>query len=402
MKPTIGYLRVSTSEQGRSGLGLAAQRFDIERFCEREEFKVVTWHQDIQTGAGRDALLVRPGLAAALKEARALRCALIVSRLDRLSRNVHLIAELMEHKVHFLVALFGKDVDHFTLHIYASIAEQERKMIGERIKAAIAVAKRRGRKYGLLFKRKSWQRHVSALGRAVRTQEANDRAKAYRVYVEWAMKQPGRNGRRISFTHAAAKLNARNIETPFGGRWMGHHLQRMARRLGIEHPLAMATVAQAKARVQVVFAKNPHCTVEQAIAALDRGGPNLLWRDRVFALLKDCRRAAAMRSPLYRRMRWPIDHKTTTRIQIAALYKRNPAITGPKVIDTFGTEYSWLRLKWVEQILRDCAHAFPHSGRRLEKSTAIHNPFLLTQSPRQAALAFVPKDGSRTRRAALS
>ena len=89
MKPTIGYLRVSTSEQGRSGLGLAAQRFDIERFCEREGFEVAAWHQDIQTGAGRDALLVRPGLAAALKEARGLRCALIVSRLDRLSRNVH-------------------------------------------------------------------------------------------------------------------------------------------------------------------------------------------------------------------------------------------------------------------------------------------------------------------------
>ena len=134
MKDAIGYLRVSTREQGRSGLGLAAQRFDIEAFGSREEFGVKSWYQDIQTGAGRDALLLRPGLAAALKEARAARCPLIVSRLDRLSRNVHFIAGLMEHKVHFMVAAFGRDVDDFTLHIYASIAEQERKMISERVR----------------------------------------------------------------------------------------------------------------------------------------------------------------------------------------------------------------------------------------------------------------------------
>jgi DNA invertase Pin-like site-specific DNA recombinase len=100
MKKAIGYLRVSTREQGRSGLGLAAQRHDIETFGEREGFEVKSWYQDIQTGAGKDALLLRPGLAAALKEARTSRSSLIVSRLDRLSRNVHFISGLMEHKVH--------------------------------------------------------------------------------------------------------------------------------------------------------------------------------------------------------------------------------------------------------------------------------------------------------------
>ena len=119
MKNAIGYLRVSTKEQGRSGLGLGAQKSDIEAFSAREGFSIVAWHQDIQTGAGADALQLRAGLAAALKQARASHDPLIVSRLDRLSRNVHFIAGLMEHKVHFLVAAFGRDVDNFTLHIYA-------------------------------------------------------------------------------------------------------------------------------------------------------------------------------------------------------------------------------------------------------------------------------------------
>jgi DNA invertase Pin-like site-specific DNA recombinase len=138
MQAAVGYLRVSTKEQGRSGLGLAAQRYDIEAFGAREEFTIKSWHQDIQTGAGKDALLMRPGLAAALKEARVSRCPLMVSRLDRLSRNVHFITGLMEHKVHFVVAALGRDVDDFTLHIYASLAEQERKLISERCKASAA------------------------------------------------------------------------------------------------------------------------------------------------------------------------------------------------------------------------------------------------------------------------
>ena len=62
MQTAIGYLRVSTQEQGRSGLGLAAQRHDIESFGAREEFNVKSWYQDIQTGAGKDALLLRRDL----------------------------------------------------------------------------------------------------------------------------------------------------------------------------------------------------------------------------------------------------------------------------------------------------------------------------------------------------
>src|SRR5258708_36383845 len=168
-------------EHGRRGLGLTAQRSDIEAFGAREGFRIKSWYQDVQTGAGKDALLLRPGLAAALKEARASRCPLMVSRLDRLSRNVHFITGLMEHKVHFVVAALGRDCDDFTLHIYASLAEQERKMISERIKAAHAVSKAKGKKFGLALRSKAYRRRITALGNAAVEKAAEERAQGYRL-----------------------------------------------------------------------------------------------------------------------------------------------------------------------------------------------------------------------------
>jgi len=219
MQKAIGYLRVSTREQGRSGLGLAAQRHDIEAFGAREGFAVKSWHQDVQTGAGADALQLRPGLATALKDPRAARCPLIVSRLDHLSRNVHFISGLMEHKVHFIVAALGRDCDHFVLHIYASLAEQERKLISERNKAAAAARKLGGQPFGLQMLPKAQQRRISALGRAAKSKAAMERAVAYRVHLEWALNHPGRFGRPITFRGAAEKLNERQLPSPMGGRF---------------------------------------------------------------------------------------------------------------------------------------------------------------------------------------
>jgi DNA invertase Pin-like site-specific DNA recombinase len=179
MQAAIGYLRVSTREQGRSGLGLAAQRSEIEGFGARQGISVKSWYQDVQTGAGADALQLRAGLAAALKEAKSVRCPLIVSRLDRLSRNVHFISGLMEHRVHFIVAALGRDCDHFVLHIYASLAEQERKLISERLKAAAAIQKRRGQKFGLQLRSRAWRQHVTALAHAALSKAADERAEAY-------------------------------------------------------------------------------------------------------------------------------------------------------------------------------------------------------------------------------
>jgi DNA invertase Pin-like site-specific DNA recombinase len=354
MQAAIGYLRVSTREQGRSGLGLAAQRFEIEAFGAREGFSVKSWYQDVQTGAGADALLLRPGLAAALKEAKSVRCPLIVSKLDRLSRNVHFITGLIEHKVHFIVAALGKDRDDFVLHIYASLAEQERKMISERIKVAIAAAKRRGKKFGLQLRSKAWQRRVSALGRAALSKAAMERAEAYRLHIEWAFRQPGVDGRPISYRAAGDKLNERNVESPMRRRWTGHQLRRMARRLGLHHPPGYLKNELVRARVRTIWKQHPECTAKQVVASMGAEHPLGIRRAEVH--LKEVRMAGAKRSPAQKLVGWHVDRWTATRIRIGEILKRHPEFIGKQVIEKLGPDYP-VRLQWVWQVMRDYRRA---------------------------------------------
>jgi DNA invertase Pin-like site-specific DNA recombinase len=358
MKDAIGYLRVSTSEQGRSGLGLAAQRHDIDGFSQREGFSIKSWYQDIQTGAGKDALLLRAGLAAGLNEARRTHCPLIVSRLDRLSRNVHFITGLMEHKVHFIVAALGRDCDDFTLHIYASLAEQERKMISERIKAALAVAKAKGKKRGLAKCSKAWQRRVTALGHAAIKKAALERAEAYRLHVEWAFRQPNpySNARPISFYRAASVLNARNIESPMGRRWTGEQLHRMGIRLNLNHPLSVVPTEAKEARVRAICKEQPEITAKQLIALVE--SDHSLGKDYAYQLLKAFRLAAAKRSSVHRKMRWRIDCRTPTRIRISKILNRHPKSTAAQVIEELGPG-PFRRLHWIRQVIEECRRGRP-------------------------------------------
>jgi DNA invertase Pin-like site-specific DNA recombinase len=144
MSPLIAYYRVSTQKQGRSGLGLAAQRAAAAAFAQTEGFTIIAGFTEVETGKGSDALDRRPQLKAALKAAKKAKCEVAVAKLDRLSRDVALIASLMAQRVPFIVCALGRNVDPFTLHIYAALAEQERRMISERTKVGLAAAKARG------------------------------------------------------------------------------------------------------------------------------------------------------------------------------------------------------------------------------------------------------------------
>ena len=101
-----------------------------------------SWRSKLVKGA--DALDRRPQLKAALAAARKLKCHVAVAKLDRLSRDVHFISGLMAHKVPFLVAELGPDVDPFVLHLFAALAEKERSLISTRTRQALSAAKARG------------------------------------------------------------------------------------------------------------------------------------------------------------------------------------------------------------------------------------------------------------------
>ena len=124
----IAYLRVSTQEQGNSRLGLEAQRAAVQAFAQAEGIKLLDIVEEVASG-GLD-LNQRPILAAALAAAKKAKAYVLVAKLDRLSRSVALISGLMAQQVKFMVAELGADTDPFMLHLYAALAEKERRLIG--------------------------------------------------------------------------------------------------------------------------------------------------------------------------------------------------------------------------------------------------------------------------------
>ena len=167
MRPAIAYLRVSSKRQARSALGLEGQLAIVQRFAS-ERYTIEAIYVESESGANDD----RPELASALAQAKRLKCPVIVARLDRLSRDVAYIASLMAQRVPFIVAELGDDVDPFLLHIYAALAEKERKLGGERTKAALAQAKLRGVKLGNPRLAEARAKHLEA------TREARERRDA--------------------------------------------------------------------------------------------------------------------------------------------------------------------------------------------------------------------------------
>jgi len=208
-KSIVTYIRVSTSGQGRSGLGIEAQRHALGQFAQAEGFEVAREFVEVETGKGSDALDRRPQLRAALAAARKLRCHVAVAKLDRLSRDVHFISGLMAHKVPFLVAELGPDVDPFVLHLFAALAEKERALISTLTRQALSAAKARGVALGnpkLHMARKSAVDAVKA--------EADRYAANVLPIIREAQKAGARTLREI-----AEALNARGIATARGGQW---------------------------------------------------------------------------------------------------------------------------------------------------------------------------------------
>jgi len=217
MQEYVIYKRVSTKEQGRSGLGLDAQERDIDLYLDgfsAEPYQVLGTFTDVLSGANAD----RPELSSALNLCRKAGATLLVSKLDRLSRKVSVIATLMEDKrVSFRVAQMPY-ADNFQLHIYAALAEQERLFISARTKAALAEAKARGVQLGGL--RDTTMRRNAAV-------KANAEARAKDVAgIIKPLRDAGKPLREI-----AEHLNRAGVRTARGGSWQASQVMRVLNRI---------------------------------------------------------------------------------------------------------------------------------------------------------------------------
>lgn len=221
----VAYYRVSTARQGRSGLGLEAQRAAVLQFCEAEGLTVARELTEVETGKGADALERRPILAYALAEARRVRGLVVAAKLDRISRDVSFISRLMTERVPIVTVELGRDADPFMLHLYAALAEKERRLISERTKAALAAAKVRGVRLG--------GHHPQTLsdagrvaGRAAQAIRADDQARLLAPVLRELQASGSASLRDI-----AAGLDARGITTARGSAWTAAAVSRVLARI---------------------------------------------------------------------------------------------------------------------------------------------------------------------------
>jgi len=205
----VSYLRVSTTEQGQSGLGLEAQRHAVGEYINRVSSELVAEFVEIESGSRND----RPQLKAAIDLCKKQKATLIIAKLDRLARNVAFISTLMESGISFLAA-DNPHANKLMIHMLAAFAEHERDQIRARTKAALAAAKARGVVLG---------RH----GREVLSKQ--NRAKAVELARQLAPVLTELRGH-LTFEQMALVMNERGIPTARGGRWHTATVHRLFRR----------------------------------------------------------------------------------------------------------------------------------------------------------------------------
>jgi DNA invertase Pin-like site-specific DNA recombinase len=205
----VAYLRVSTDAQGKSGLGLEAQRKAIADFV-KHDASIVAEFVEVESGKKND----RPQLAKALAIAKQAKCVLLIAKLDRLARNVAFIANLLDSNVD-VVAADMPEANRFMFHVMAAVAEQEALAISERTKAALRAAKARGVKLGWANPRRAAEQKASSFkGRLVNMLGAETHLLGVRGQVE------ALQGKGVTTLLALAEaLNTSNAKTARGGRW---------------------------------------------------------------------------------------------------------------------------------------------------------------------------------------
>lgn len=204
----VTYLRVSTDRQGKSGLGLDAQRKAVADHVAGKG-EIATEYVEIESGKKND----RPQLARALAEAKRIGAVLLIAKLDRLARNVAFIANLLEAGVE-IAAADMPEANRFLLHVMAAVAEHEAQAISDRTRAALAAAKARGVVLGWSMPgRAGEQRDAARKGAECNARKADQ----YAANVLPVIRQIAARG--ASLRQIADELNTRGIKTARGGLW---------------------------------------------------------------------------------------------------------------------------------------------------------------------------------------
>lgn len=211
----ISYIRVSTSRQGASSLGLEAQQKAVRDYLNGGSSELVGEFVEIESGKRSD----RPQLAEAMAACKREKATLVIAKIDRLARNVAFIANLMESGIEF-VAVDMPHANKLTLHILSAVAEHEREMISARTKAALEAAKARGTKLG-------GRRDDAVYERMSATRSAQ--ADAFAANVKPIIADIQRAGV-TSYSAIADALNARGVSTRRGGRWHTSQVRNIALR----------------------------------------------------------------------------------------------------------------------------------------------------------------------------
>ena len=205
----VSYLRVSSAKQGRSGLGLEAQRKAVADYLNGGAWDLTGEFVEVESGK----LDSRPQLQAALAMCELTGATLVVAKLDRLSRNVAFLAALQDSGARF-VAADMPEANELTIHIMAAVAQAERKAISKRTKEALAAAKARGTKLGGFRGNLGDLRKGPAVSAMVRSKASAERASKVNRHIE-ALQAAGV----ITLRAIADKLNSAGIMTPRGGMW---------------------------------------------------------------------------------------------------------------------------------------------------------------------------------------
>lgn len=216
----VAYYRVSTQKQGQSGLGLEAQQKSVKDHLNGGDSQLLAEFTEIETGKHAD----RPKLLEALALCKKHKATLVIAKLDRLSRNVAFIANLMESTVEF-VCCDNPRANKTMIQIMAVFAEHERDMISKRTKEALAASKARGKQLGLANPLRTDRNAVIAKAAVARRDKADGQASNVLPIVA-QLKATGIN----TLLGIAAALNARGIKSPRGGQWYASTVSNLLKR----------------------------------------------------------------------------------------------------------------------------------------------------------------------------